>query len=386
MADTKISDLTAIAGASLASTDLTVVVDVSDTTMAASGTDKKTTVADLATAVTTIGALATDAEVTAAVSAHTAASDPHGDRAFAASAVSTHEADTTSVHGITDTSTLYRSGGTDVAVADGGTGSSTASGARTNLGLVIGTDVQAYDADLTALAAIAGVQGDVIYHNGTAWVKLPAGTSGQFLKTLGAGANPAWAAAGGGGSADGMTAAPLAANIAGYGIPGRGLSWGGTVNLTQGFVYAVPFACSETESFDAYDAYCNTGVASTSFDIAIFSCANWRIGATASKVAGTEVVATSLAASGAKTITLAAPVALAAGRYCIMFTAYGGAGAVNMWSVSTNANFSGARIQSGTGAAADGWIQAAGASSLAASYSVANAGGYGGSIAVLRRG
>lgn len=42
----------------------------------------------------------------------------------AASALSTHEADTTSVHGITDTSTLYRSGGTDVALADGGTGAS----------------------------------------------------------------------------------------------------------------------------------------------------------------------------------------------------------------------------------------------------------------------
>ena len=50
-----------------------------------------------------------------------------------AGAVATHEADTTSVHGIADTSTLYRSGGTDVAVADGGTGASTAAGARTNL-------------------------------------------------------------------------------------------------------------------------------------------------------------------------------------------------------------------------------------------------------------
>ena len=42
-------------------------------------------------------------------------------------------------------------------------------------------------------------QGDVLYHNGTTWARLAAGVSGQFLKTLGAGANPAWADATGGG-------------------------------------------------------------------------------------------------------------------------------------------------------------------------------------------
>lgn len=35
-------------------------------------------------------------------------------------------------------------------------------------------------------------QGDIVYFNGSNWVPLTAGTSGQFLKTLGSGANPTW--------------------------------------------------------------------------------------------------------------------------------------------------------------------------------------------------
>ena len=45
--------------------------------------------------------------------------------------------------------------------------------------------------DITSLAGLA--QGDVLYYNGTSWVRLGAGTSGQYLKTNGASANPSWA-------------------------------------------------------------------------------------------------------------------------------------------------------------------------------------------------
>ena len=51
---------------------------------------------------------------------------------------------------------------TDITVADGGTGASTAANARTNLGLVIGTNVQAWDADLDTWATKTAPSGTVV--------------------------------------------------------------------------------------------------------------------------------------------------------------------------------------------------------------------------------
>ena len=42
------------------------------------------------------------------------------------------------------------------------------------------------------IAMGSDAQGDVLYYNGTDYARLGVGTSGQFLKTQGAGANPVW--------------------------------------------------------------------------------------------------------------------------------------------------------------------------------------------------
>jgi len=87
--------------------------------------------------------------------------------------LSAHAAVTTSVHGIADTSTLYRAGGTDVAISDGGTGQGTALGA------------------FNALSPLTAA-GDLLYRSGTDNVRLPVGTAKQILR-VNAGANaPEW--------------------------------------------------------------------------------------------------------------------------------------------------------------------------------------------------
>lgn len=65
--------------------------------------------------------------------------------------------------------------------------------ARATMGVRIGTDVQAFDADLSDLSALTFVRGDIIRRGASALERLPLGANGQVLKSNGS--DVVWGAA-----------------------------------------------------------------------------------------------------------------------------------------------------------------------------------------------
>lgn len=103
-------------------------------------------------------------------------------------------------------------------VAYGGTGATSASAARTALGLAIGSDVQAYHAALASLAGLAFVSGDIVYATAAnTLARLAKGTDGQFL-SLASGV-PAWATINQSWTQIGSTVTPSGASVTITDIP-----------------------------------------------------------------------------------------------------------------------------------------------------------------------
>jgi len=76
-----------------------------------------------------------------------------------------------------------------IGISDGGTGATTAAGARTALSLVVGTNVQAYDAQLTDVAGLAVTDGGFIVGDGSNFV-LETGNTARASLGLGTSDSP----------------------------------------------------------------------------------------------------------------------------------------------------------------------------------------------------
>lgn len=87
----------------------------------------------------------------------------------------------------------------------------------------------------------SAAQGDIIYRGASTWTRLGAGTSGQFLQTQGASANPQWASPTGGGTVTSVgLSMPAEFSVSGSPVTGAGTLSVSKASQNANLVYAGP--------------------------------------------------------------------------------------------------------------------------------------------------
>jgi len=133
-------------------------------------------------------------------------------------------------------------------------------------------------------SAIGSTQGSVIYRGAAGWSALTPGTSGQFLQTQGASANPQWATPTGGGT---VTSVAASAPLASSGGTTPNISLTGTVAVANGGTGATSFGANRmvmangTGSALTVDA-CASG------NVLQYNGTSWACTSTSSLTSGTD--------------------------------------------------------------------------------------------------
>ncbi|HET9159118.1 MAG TPA: hypothetical protein VFN88_00770 [Caulobacteraceae bacterium] len=130
---------------------------------------------------------------------------------------------------------------------------------RSCSGLAIGADVQGYSARLADLAGASWTQGDLAYFDGSNLTRLAAGTSGQFLKTQGAAANPVWDTPAGSGTIGGSSGSTDKAIIRADGTGGATIKGGSLITISDTGALGLPDGVRQVFNPDATSAGLNVG-------------------------------------------------------------------------------------------------------------------------------